>query len=323
MPICDSMEDRFIATRRRTLGLGGGAVLALALGGCAKSSADVLRVGSQKGGTKALMLAAGVLDGITYRIDWSDFPAAQTLLEALGSGAIDLGLAGDAPFQFAYQSGVPIRAVGAQRAVNIQPGALAVIVAENAPIRSVRDLVGKRVATTHGSIGHYLVLRALAKAGLPLDAAKITFLSPADTRAAMQTGAVDAWSTWAPYTVAAIAEGARIVVDGRDFSNGTSFDVANLEAIETKRAILADFLQREAKALEWAQGNVPAYTKVLSRETGLPPTIALGTAQRNTRLRTPIDDRLIADQQIILDTFQQAGEIKQGRPIKDAFAPIV
>lgn len=68
----------------------------------------VLNVGSQRGGTKALLLASGVLKGAPYTVEWSEFPAAQNLQEAIGAGAVDVGLASDAPFLFAYQSGQPI-----------------------------------------------------------------------------------------------------------------------------------------------------------------------------------------------------------------------
>src|SRR5579871_6379772 len=91
------------------------AVLSLGLAACARGGSDrVLRVGSQKGSTKSVVLASGALKGADYTVEWSEFAAAQTLLEAVGGGAIDVGVAGDAPFQFAYQSGSPIRAVGAQ-----------------------------------------------------------------------------------------------------------------------------------------------------------------------------------------------------------------
>ena len=90
-----------------------GLLLLAGCGGGVSGDADTLHVGSQRGGTKALMLASGVLDGAPYKIEWSEFPAAQHLLEAIGGGAVDVGLTGDAPFIFAYQSGSRIQAVGA------------------------------------------------------------------------------------------------------------------------------------------------------------------------------------------------------------------
>lgn len=307
---------------RRSAIFASGAFLALAACGRGKAAGAVLRVGSQKGGTKALLLSSGALDGASYQVEWSEFPAAQGLLEALGSGAVDVGLVGDAPFQFAYQSGSPIKVVSAQRAEPRVRGALGIVVPKESAARSIRDLVGKRIATTRGSIGHYLILRALAEAGLAPKDIKITYLAPSDARAAIQTGAIDAWSTWVPYLSAAQAEGARIIADGLDYWRGTSFDVVHDSVLENKRQILTDFLAREAKALEWAQAHVAAFAHVLAGETGLPDAIAREMIAKNNRRRVPIDSAMIADQTAIFDTFRNAGEVKAVRPIAEAFVDI-
>uniref|UniRef100_UPI0013CF8C69 PhnD/SsuA/transferrin family substrate-binding protein n=1 Tax=Morganella morganii TaxID=582 RepID=UPI0013CF8C69 len=76
--------------------------------------------------------------------EWSEFPAAAPLLEALNAGANDVGGCGDAPFTFAAAAGVPVRAFLAFR--NRQDG-LAILVAPDSPIRTVADLKGKRIAT--------------------------------------------------------------------------------------------------------------------------------------------------------------------------------
>ncbi len=141
------------------------------------------------------MEAAGVLDGLPYRLEWSEFPAAAPLLEALNAGAIDAGGVGDAPFTFAAAAGVPVKAFLAFR--NRQDG-LAILVRPDSAIRSVKDLVGKRIATNRGSIGHQVVLAALEEAGLPADGVQFRFLPPADAKLALTSGAVDAWSTWSP-----------------------------------------------------------------------------------------------------------------------------
>lgn len=306
---------------RRSLLAGLGTTFTLAACGRGAGADDkVLRVGSQKGGTKSLMLASGALDGAPFNVTWSEFPAAQNLLEAIGSGAVDLGLVGDAPFQFAYQAGSPIKAVGAQTTQQREPGAIALIVPGASSIRNAKGLRGKRVATTRGSVGHYLLLRAMQSAGLGENDVKTVFLSPSDARAALQTGAVDGWSTWQPYVAAALAEGDRIAIDGRELTQGYGFDIAHESAIANKKALLVDFLAREAKALEWASQHVDAFAKVLAQETGLPLPIAREFAERGKRLPVPIDDALIARQQVVLDTFRAFGEVKGDRPVKDAFA---
>jgi len=307
-------------TRRALIATAGAALI---LPGCrAGGSDDVLKVASQKGGTKALLVASGALEGLPYRIEWSEFPAAQHLLEAVGSGAVDVGLAGDAPFQFAYQSGSPIKAIAAQRASPRPQEALALVVRQNSAFQSIADLKGRLVATTRGSIGHYLVLRALAQAGLPASHVKFSWLAPGDAKAAFDSGAVDAWSIWVPYLATAVAQHARVLVDGQSLVRSYSFEVANETAIARKQPLLADFAEREARALDWMAGHKDQYAAMLAGETGLPLDIARITAEKNQRRSVPIDAQLIADQVIVLDTFTRSGDIATPRPIEGAFLDI-
>lgn len=282
----------------------------------------VLRVANQKGSTRATMEAAGVLKDAPYRVEWSEFPAAQTLLEAVAGGAADLGLAGDAPFIFAYQSGAPIKAVGALAPVRRSRGALAIVVSKASHAHGIGDLVGKTVATTRGSIGHYLLLQALERAHLPPGAVKLSFLSPADAKAAFDSGAIDGWATWSPYLSVAETQGARVIVDAADYDQTLGFDVANDAVIGPKKALIRDFLAREAKALDWARAHPDDFARVLARDTGLPLEIARATFDRNNRQSVPIDAGVIAHEQAVADRFQRAGLAPPTRPIAGAFDPV-
>ncbi|MFC3443678.1 ABC transporter substrate-binding protein [Sphingobium rhizovicinum] len=279
----------------------------------------ILRVANQKGQVRAMMLASGALKGAPYTVEWSEFPAAQPLLEAVGGGAADLGLAADAPFIFAYQSGSPVKAIAVQAPVNQAPEALAILVKTGSPIRSTQQLVGKSIATTRGSIGHHLLLQALERANIPADKVRVTFLPPGDAKAAFDSGAIDAWATWTPYTNVAIKEGARAVVDARDYGLPLYIDIANADSIEPKRALLADFLQREAKAVAWARAHPDQFAQVLAKETGLPLDIARASFDRNNRVSQPIDDGIIAHEQAITARFRKAGLTDGKRSVPAAF----
>jgi sulfonate transport system substrate-binding protein len=303
-------------------------VLVVALGlwtlaGRGGSSRPVLAVGSQRGGTKALMLASGALDGAPYRVEWSEFPAAQNLLEAIGAGAVDLGMASDAPFQFAYQNGQPLKAVAALSARPRPHGSLAVLVPRGSPLRRAADLRGKRIATGQGSIGHYTLLRVLEANGLKPDDVKIVFLSPSDAKAAFDSGAVDAWSTWQPYVPTALATGARILADGADYFDSYAFDIASDRAVQDKPALLADFLRREADAYLWAKTHPRDYAKVLARETGLPEPIALYFIEHQAMVRVPIDATLQAGQKDVVAHFRSAGALRGNRPLEQAYHPLL
>ncbi|MFF8802338.1 MULTISPECIES: ABC transporter substrate-binding protein [unclassified Methylobacterium] len=287
-------------------------LIALALAGLAPVRAEeVLRVGDQRGNARALMEAAGVLDGLTYRLEWSEFPAAAPLLEALNAGVIDAGGVGDAPFTFAAAAGVPVKAFLAFR--NRQDG-LAILVRPDSSIRSVADLQGKRIATNRGSIGHQVVLAALEEAGLAADSVQFRFLPPADAKLALASGAVDAWSTWEPYTSAAELAGlVRVVRDGNGITPGLSYAVASEAALKSKRALLADYAARLARARAWALTDPAPYASAWSRLIGLPEAVPLRWFGRARYRTVPIDEAVIADEQRIIDLYVRAGLIPTAR----------
>ena len=301
-------------------------VLALALlaslGGCEKKPAvdtAVLKIASQKGGTKALMLAAHALDGAPYRVEWSEFPSAQALLEALGAGAVDAGAVGDAPFIFAYAAGSKIKAVAATR-TSSGGGATVLLVEDGSPIRSPADLKGRRVATGRGSIGHYLLLRVLERAGLTPKDVTVVFLSPGDAKAAFDAGSVDAWATWGSYVgLAQLHDHTRIVADGKGLLSGIGFEAATDQAIAAKHAQLADFLGRLAKAQRWEGDHKAEFAAVLAKETGLPADVALYTVSQARGAPAPIDASIIAEERQTLDHFLKAGVIATAPNIDGAF----
>ncbi|MET0274191.1 MAG: ABC transporter substrate-binding protein [Phenylobacterium sp.] len=303
-------------TRRLLLG----ALAVAGLAGCAPRAEEaVLKVGSQKGGTKAMMLASGALEGAPYRVEWSEFAAAQPLLEALGAGAVDLGGVGDAPFLFAYAGGAKIKGVQASRSAG-GGASTTLLVRKESAIRTPGDLAGRRIATGRGSVGHYLVLRVLERAGLAPDDVKLTFLTPGDAKAAFSTGAVDAWATWGSYVfLAQRDDGARRLADGRGVMSGYGFLTAGEPAISRKRAFLEDFLRRHARAQRWVAGNVADYARVLARETGLDLEIATSTVEVTRGEPAPTDALVVAELSAVLDRFRSAGVIGPGRDLASAF----
>jgi sulfonate transport system substrate-binding protein len=293
---------------------------ALLLAGCGAKGGDgqaVLKVGSQRGGTKAILVASGALEGVPYKIEWSEFAAAQPLLEAVGAGAVDLGEAGDAPFLFAYASGAKIKAVQAGKSGG---AATALLVRKGSPIHGLADLRGKKIATGRGSIGHYLLLKLLEEAGLKPTDLQVVFLNPGDAKAAFTSGAIDGWVTWGSYVaLAKLHDDATVLADGQGRLSGYGFEAANEAAIAGKRPQVEDFLRRLAKARRWASENPEAYAAALSKETGLQPDVALYTVRQYRIAPTVIDDAAVAEATAVLDRFRTAGAVNSTRDPAGAF----
>ena len=284
--------------------------VALAIGATSLAAAqEVLRVGDQKGNAQAVMDAAGVLKDVPYKIEWKEFAAAVPLLEALGAGAIDTGLVGDAPFTFAAAANVPVKAITAIR----QSGeGLAILVPEKSPIRSFDDLKGRKIATGRGSIGHQLILAALEAKGWTASDVQIVFLAPSDAKVAYSQGSVDAWSTWEPYvSQEEVLFKSRRVITAEGLTPGLSFTVATPDAIRDKRARLEDFVRRLALARNWSLGHTEGYAESWGKLMNIPPAVALNWLSRAKISIAPIDDGVVADEQKTIDLYFRAGLIKQ------------
>ncbi|MCC8391501.1 ABC transporter substrate-binding protein [Paraburkholderia sp. MMS20-SJTR3] len=276
-----------------------------------------LKVGDQQLQTRGILEASGQLNNLPYRIEWFNFPAAQPLGEALNAGAIDVGGLGDAPLIFAYAAGARVRAVAATRSI---PRDLAIIVPDASPIRSAADLKGKRIATTRGSIGHYLAIATLERAGIPLSEVSLRFMQPADAKAALASGNVDAWSTWDPYV--ALAEQRdhdRSIANGIDLTSGLSFQAATETSIKDKHAQIADFLKRVAAGQRWALAHPDEVAAMQSKVTGLPPEVLKTVYQRAQLHPVAIDDGLIAEQQKTADLYHRADVIKARLDVTPSF----
>lgn len=291
-------------TTRRSLLLGASALGVTHAG----RAATTLRVGDQRGNMRAVMEAADALRGLPYEISWVEFPAAAPLVEALNAGAIELGVVGDAPFTFGFAAGVPMRVIAVRR--SSQQG-LAIVVPGNSPAHTLTDLQGKRIATGRGSVGHFLVLAALRHAGLPVDAVKLVFLLPADAKAALAAGSVDAWSTWEPYTSQVeVIEGGRQIVNGVGIAPGQGFQIASLAAIGSKHDELADFLTRLTVARRWANTHVDRYAEIWAKLMGFPASVPQHWFARTSEEVVLIDERAIRDEQAVIDVYADAGLLR-------------
>jgi sulfonate transport system substrate-binding protein len=283
-----------------------GFLLSAIASACAQTT---LRVGDQKGNSQAVMEAAGVLKDVPYKIEWKEFPAAAPLLEALGAGAIETGLVGDAPFTFAAAANVPVKAIAAIR----QSGhGLAVLVPRESSVRAFEDLKGKKIATGRGSIGHQLILAALESRGWSSSDVQIVFLAPSDAKVAYTQGSVDAWSTWEPYvSQEEVLFQSRRVITAEGLTPGLGFQVASPNAIRDKRPELEDFLRRLAAARAWSLTNVSAYAETWGKLMNIPPAVPLNWLSRAKIRIAPIDDGVVVDEQKTIDLYFRSGLIKQ------------
>ncbi|CAM3217744.1 sulfonate ABC transporter substrate-binding protein [Paenibacillus lupini] len=280
----------------------------------------VIRIGYQKYGTVNILKAKGTLDqrleAEGYKITWTEFPGGPQLLEALNVGSIDIGHTGEAPPIFAQAADAPLVYLAHEPA---SPTSEGIIVPKGSSIKSVADLKGKKVALNKGSNVHYLLVKALEKAGVDYNDITTVFLPPGDARVAFENGSVDAWVIWDPFLAAAqTATGGTLLTDGKDLVSNIEFYLASRKFAESNESVITAFKDELNKIDEWAAANQKEVAELLSPQLGIDiPSLELAAARRGYGLN-PIDDSIIEAQQKIADTFFGLKLIPKEIQVKEA-----
>jgi sulfonate transport system substrate-binding protein len=284
---------------------------ALAGVGASYGQDKVVRIGFQKYGKLVLLKSKGTLDdklqAAGFKVVWTEFPSGPPLLEALNVGAIDFGNTGEAPPIFAQAAGAPIRYVAYEPPA---PKGEAILVPKDSKLNSVADLRGKKVALNKGSNVHYLLVKALEKAGVKYSDVTPVFLAPADARAAFERGAVDAWAIWDPFQAAAeAATEAKTLTDGTDTVTNHQFYLSSQKFLEADPKVVDAILAGLREVDQWAKTDIHAVAEQLSPSVGLPVPVLEVALKRQAYGIQPIDAEVIAEQQKLADTFLALGLI--------------
>src|ERR1700710_1564321 len=292
---------------------------ALAGVGASYGQDKLVRVGFQKYGKLVLLKGKGSLEEklkpLGYKVVWTEFPSGPPLLEALNVGAIDFGVTGETPPIFAQAAGAPLVYLAYDPPA---PQGEAILVPKDSKLTSVAELKGKKVALNKGSNVHYLLVKALEKAGVKYSEIEPVFLAPADAPAAFERGAVDAWVIWDPYEAAAEAStGARILADGTGVVSNYQFYFSSKKFLESDPKIVDLVLGQLSEVDDWAKGDIHAVAEQLAPAIGLPVAVVEVALKRQAYGIKPLTDSVIADQQQVADAFFALGLLPKQIKISD------
>ncbi len=328
-----SLPGRALAGRRKTAGALTAGLLVLGLAACSSASgsstngksgnavdvaAVTLNIGDQAGsGSQALLTAAGLISKLPFKAHWSDFTSGPPMLQAMGSGSIDVGGVGDAPPVFEASAGGQIAVVSAVK-TDVNSGAL--LVPANSPIKSVAQLKGKSVAVAQGSSANYHLLAILTNAGLTIKDIKPDYLQPADAQAAFASGHVAAWDVWSPFIEQAeVQDHARVLINSSTIGETYSFEVASRSALDdpSKAAAIRDYLKLLDQAYAWAATHQSAWAATWAKATGLPLSVMNQAVKDDVETPEPISAAVLSSEQGVSNAFTTAGLIPSHVNFKD------
>lgn len=270
-----------------------------------------LRIGYQRSSTLvALLRQDGSLEQSLSAqgvgLSWHEFTSGLPIMEALNAGSIDVSAdVADTVPVFAQAAGARITYFAQEAA---SPEAQAILVPKDSALRSVADLKGKRIAVTKGAGNHFLVLAALKQAGLSFRSIMPAYLSPADGRAALESGGVEAWAAWDPFLTAAQKQaGARVLRDGAGLSLYKRYYLAADAYVAANGPVLGLLFGKLAQTGAWVKANPAEAAARLSALWKLDPEIILqANAHRSYRVE-PVTRDGLSEQQTIADAFRAEG----------------
>ncbi|AYO83153.1 aliphatic sulfonate ABC transporter substrate-binding protein [Methylobacterium brachiatum] len=277
----------------------------------AARAATTLRIGYQRSSTLIALLRQNgnlekALAPLGTGLSWHEFTSGLPIMEALNAGQIDVSadVADTVPI-FAQAAGARITYI-AQEAPS--PDAQAILVPEASPAKAVADLRGKRVAVTKGAGSHYLLLAALAEAGMTFKDITPAYLTPADGRAALTSGGVEAWVAWDPFLSAARQQsGARVLRDGARLSLYKRYYLAADPYVSANGPVLAALFGQLAETGAWVKAQPDEAAARLAPLWKIEPEVILRANARRSYRVEPVTRAGLSEQQKIADTFRAEG----------------
>lgn len=265
-------------------------------------------------------------------VEWKKYPSASSLLNDLNQGVIQFSGGGGTASIFSQAAGHFFVRVAREKYPELD--AEAILVPECSPIRELGDLRGKRIAFDEGSSAHYVLIRALMAAGIPLDQIQPCMLPQEDALPLFTAGRVDAWVVWMPYALT----DQRRRYPGRSIGNlnsilgdNASGEVPTLyyaipELVRDYPRILKAILEEvnEAGVLVNQQRLEDALCS--GRSVGIDASLPVLSQEHLEQLRNrsleralvPLDDATLVGLQYQASLFYQLGVIRERINIRDS-----
>lgn len=217
------------------------------------------------------------------KINWVKFDSGRDVNNAMASGSIDFGLVGTPPGSIGIANNLPYKVFYLHDIIGESE---ALVVKGRSGIKSLKDLRGKKIATTFSSTSHYSLLGALEAEGIDPKKENIQILDmlPPDIYAAWKRNDIDGAYIWQPIQTKLINEEGNIIVSSKDLAEKGvvtgEFGIVNKDFSEKYPEIVKGYISVLDNAVRYYHDNPEQAAEVLSKELGLSPEESLITIKQ-------------------------------------------
>lgn len=206
-------------------------------------------------------------------IQWNQFSSGGDVVQAFGSGSLDLGLAGSSP---------STKAVSAPLSLDLQVvwvhdviGEAESLVTRDSGVTAIGGLKGKTIAVPFGSTSHFSLMFALEQAGMAATDVNLINLDPEKMPAAWQGGQIDAAWVWDPVLTKLTDAGGTVVTSSAETAQAgaptSDMELASKSFIKENPEVLRVWTGVQDAAVQQIMSDPQKATDSIAAQLGVSP----------------------------------------------------
>lgn len=244
------------------------------------------------------------------KVNWVEFQSGPAYFEAIATDRLDFGRVGNIPVLVGQAADIPFKEIAL--ASSGEKGD-AILIPKDSPIKSVKDLKGKKVAVAKGSSSYGLLYRALEANEINPEDVEIIQLQPDEAQPAFETGSVDAWVIWEPFqSIQVVKNGAKVLANGVDVNTSSpGFQVVRTKFAEEHPELVELYLKVTEKATRWQNENLEEAIELYAQLKNTDQEVIRQVLENSQPSNTPITEEVVEEQQKTTKLLYDLGGIKK------------
>ncbi|WP_286905545.1 aliphatic sulfonate ABC transporter substrate-binding protein [Clostridium sp. UBA1652] len=212
------------------------------------------------------------------KINWVKFDAGRDIITALAGGSLDLGTIGTPPAALGIANGLPYDVYYLH---DIIGDSEALVVKKDSGITSIKDLKGKKIATTFSSTSHFSLLNALKLNRISESEITLLDMQMPDINAAWTRGDIDGAYVWETTKTKLVNDGGNVIITSADLAKQGAI-TGELGIVQKDFAskypdVLKDYISVLDESVNDYKNKQDESSELLSKELGLSKEEALKT----------------------------------------------
>jgi ABC-type nitrate/sulfonate/bicarbonate transport system substrate-binding protein len=240
---------------------------------------------AQQGALPVVAMRKGFFDKEGLKVEVKFVSSGSEIPAGMAGGTIPIAIASWTNPMAMVANGVPARILAGTTDVS---GAQQMVVKKDGPIKTPKDLEGRKVALTRIGLVMSILERMCKEYGCDVSKITLVNMAPQEIVLAFQRGEVDAIQTWEPWAIYATQQGGRVLMSATEsFVQGRE-GKKRIDGIYAAVFAREDFVAKNPKtvqaalralknAAEWLEANRDAAADIVAKDINIPKPIVLGT----------------------------------------------